>query len=269
MSNLSSQLLGFAALLVIVHATQVPSASQHSKEAPDAQQTQKRESPKSNPAPNAIIGQDVIHAQPSKEKREAQKNDPTDNPHRKLDWLNGISTLVIAAFAVVTAIAVIFQVRTARRIERAWITVTIRHDTEMDKIVSQLLQVETANLECVLLNCGRTSAQLTRFAVHNCVSKALDPNREPEYGEYVQLDGMVLAPNDSFPMPIQIKQATLRAFDINSGNLYVYGIVHYLDAFNKRHFTRFCLSSPTLVGREPATEIFFRRGGPPIYSRAT
>ena len=263
------QILLFVTLITIMQAAPPPSTGQHLKETGDAQQTEKRESKKSSPTSNTVVGQDVIHAQPSQEKREGQKNDPADNPHRKLDWLNGISTLIIAIFAVITAVAVIFQVVTARRIERAWITVTIRHDTEEDKFISKILDIDTANLECVLLNCGRTPARLTSFAVRNCVSKSLEATDEPDYGKCVELDSMILAPNDTVPMPHRIQESTLRLFDGDNGDLYIYGVIHYLDAFKKSHFTRFCLCSPHMEGRILNPELFFRRGGPSIYSKAS
>lgn len=176
-----------------------------------------------------------------------------------------IQALILAG----TIWAVIHQSNTSKNSERAWIIVSIRHDTEMDDVIKKLLHVDTANLECVLLNCGRTPARLVRFAVRNLVSRDLGSEAEPNYGEYVQMDEMLLAPGGSEPVPVRIEENTLKRYDADQGDLYVYGVVYYIDAFNKQHFTKFCLVSPFLAGREAGMEIVFHRGGPAAYNHAT
>ena len=52
----------------------------------------------------------------------------------------------------------------------------------------------------------------------------------PDCGEYVQMDEMLLAPGGSEPMPVQIEEKTPKRYDADQGDLYVYGVVHYLDA---------------------------------------
>jgi hypothetical protein len=130
-------------------------------------------------------------------------------------------------------------------------------------------------LECIITNCGKTPARLTRFRFrYESAEDKTALAKLPDYGDAGKvMDEMLLAPNDSNPERIHIDSKALHFFDKKAGWLHVYGIVNYLDAFNKKRYTRFCHScyipfdeiSPDVV----PSELVFMRSGPPAYNKAT
>ena len=254
-------------------ARPIPSTSQHSKETPDAEQTQNQESPKSNPAPNFIISKRVIDSLPTEVNRQTQENKPTSDSHKWLDWLNGTFTAVIALFAVVTGIAVICQVITARRTERAWM-VTFRPQMLFDG------RTTNAIYKCDITNVGRTPSRIVETGIG--LGKAVDLSKlpmVPPYSHRIQFNRIVVAPNDSYPIGIALSPP-LSDEDwqaIRDGKLFLYacGFVRYLDVFGtrKRHIkeTRFCHCSDIRLSLNYANEIPVRpcMEAPSQYHKAT
>jgi len=249
-----SRLLGFTMLLVIMQTAPPTSAGQHLKKPEDAQQGQNRESPKSNPASNPIVTQDTLHGQPAEVKGQAQENSAAYDPHKWLDWLNGLSTAVIALFAVITGIAVIRQVKTARRTERAWM---VSFEPEM------LFHGATSNVfyKCKVTNVGRTPSRIIETGIGFGATTSLSQlPLPPAYAERIKYNRIVVAPNDFITMHGQLSPQfssdNQRAVQSGELFLYAYGFVRYLDVFGRGERdireTRFCHCSDTRLSRDYA-----------------
>jgi hypothetical protein len=245
-----------AVILAVIQATPPPSASQHVKETSKTQQIQEPEAPKTNPAPNPLSTKNVLYSRPSEVSRQGQGNNPAYDPHTWLDRLNGFSTLVIAIFAVLTCIAVAYQVKTARRTDRAWM-VTFEPEILFDGATSNVFY------RCKITNIGRTPSRIVEtgigFGTATDLSQLPSP---PAYTERIQYNRIVVAPDDSISMRIELCPPLSRedAQSIQAGKLflYAYGFVRYLDVFGsrKRHTkeTRFCHCSDTRLSLRYANE---------------
>jgi hypothetical protein len=262
-----------AIVMIMQVARPIPSTNQHGKETPDAQQTQKQESAKSNPAPNAIISKGIIDGLPTEVNRQNQENKPTDDPHKWLDRLNGLFTAIIALFAVVTGIAVIGQFITARRTERAWM-VTFEPQMLFDG------RTTNAIYRCKITNVGRTPSRILETGIG--LGRTTDLSQlptAPPYSERIQFNRIVVAPNDFLPIGI-VLSPPLSNEDwqaIRGGKLFLYacGFVRYFDVFGsrKRHIkeTRFCHCSDIRLSLSYANEIPVRpcKEAPAEYHKAT
>ncbi len=196
-----------------------------------------------------------------------------DEPHatKTIDYVTGYSTFVIAAFTIVMSIAVIFQVITARRTERAWIIGNVVN-TNFERPPDP-----NEELHCVvsIKNTGRTPATITRAGISAKLSSSLsDLPALPQYGknEKVSFSHLLLVPKDSFALSAQtiIEVAQYDAFMSRRLFLYVHGFVEYRDTFNRKHETRFCDYYLVPDGGGILVEGFQRNiEAPPEYNKAT
>lgn len=157
--------------------------------------------------------------------------------------------------------------------EKAWIFVEVRQNAERSMRVGAFVGGHAVCLECVITNQGRTPARLVDFQVRqeSLAEEAALPET-PDYGnEALNMDEMLLPPNDSIREEFRAAADKLRFFDSNEGCFYVYGVVNYLDVFGTKRYTRFCYTCwfPFLVDSLNVDELSFRRDGPHAYNRAT
>jgi hypothetical protein len=95
---------------------------------------------KSQKADNGLqpaLHEQSVNREPSRQERSGETAGGTDQPHDWIDKLNAFSTSVIALFTVFLFFAVIWQTRTARDTERAWI---IAAPTEAAPVVGFALE---------------------------------------------------------------------------------------------------------------------------------
>jgi len=258
-------LIGLAWLVLI------PSAKGHSEKAPHGESATSSEQSKASLTPPPVIVHTIPATQPRKQDTDSKKSDSAQNPHNWLEWINAGSTTVIAIFAILTTVAIWFQVKTARNSERAWITVTVKDDREAGVIIEKLLHVKVINVECILTNCGKTPARLTSFgAKGEILEDSIVKTAEINYKEFASpIDKMLLAPKDSISKPTQINIGTTHLSEGTPYALHVYGIVNYLDAFNKAHFTRFYYVCSGIPSDPHVSQLFFERYDHQSYSKAT
>jgi hypothetical protein len=261
------------ALLIFTWFTQSPTASDHHKKNNDSTHPQQGESRETKPTPPVLVPQESPSGQPSKANNQDKSNQANAYPDDWLKWLNAFSTAIIAIFAVLTCMAVFFQVCTARRAERAWVAVEVKQDTERSKTVSAFGGGPVVDLECVITNCGKTPARLTGFQVRQqSLSEDAVLGKAPDYGDTLKhMDNLFLSPNGKITERFHAEGTALDFFKTNEGYFYVYGVVDYLDAFGKRRYTKFCYNcwfpfTSDLLG---LSELSFRREGPPAYNSAT
>jgi len=107
-------------LLVIVWFIPSPSARNRDEQTPTKNAAETSKTEEAKPTQPAVEPETMVNREPSKQEKKTQTTNATQPPHNWPERLNAISIVVIAIFAVVTAIAIICQVRTARSTDRAW-----------------------------------------------------------------------------------------------------------------------------------------------------
>jgi len=157
--------------------------------------------------------------------------------------------------------------------ERAWIAVRAKHNMKTSSRATALTGDPVEGVDCIIQNCGKTPARLTGIGMrHEIVKKGTELSGKPNHENMIKPMGeMLLAPGDSASRSVLVMDREIRALGNTPGYLYVYGIVHYLDAFNAKRYTGFCWSCefPSGYDSESVSEMVFRRDGPPGYNNAT
>jgi hypothetical protein len=165
------------------------------------------------------------------------------------------------------------QTQTTKELERAWISVEVRHDTEASKHLTNFIGGSAVSLECLIRNRGRTPARLTKCkVVQESLAEGITLPENPDYGTNMKnMDQMLLSPDDTIQEAFHAEADKLSFFERNEGNFYVYGVVYYLDAFGTERYTRFCYISwfPLTSDLLSISELFFRRGSLRAYNKGT
>jgi hypothetical protein len=136
--------------------------------------------------------------------------------------------------------------------------------------LSKLLDLTAANFDCKFFNRGRTPAKLISCKIRSevCTPESLPPH--PSFGiDTINLNGIVVTPNDHERQEISIDEATLKQFGESKRDIFIYGVVDYLDAFKRKHYTRFRFRARFLEKIEPSDEIYLLKDGPASYHEAT
>jgi hypothetical protein len=255
---------------LILALAQVPSAGQKNKEAVNTQGTKKAESSKPAPPSPSVTVNESVDCPPSESHCEGQTTESPKKSHDALDWINGIATCVIAAFTIFAAIAVGWQVKTSRQIERAWISVEIKHDIKTDDLIWRVLKVRSLTFDCKFVNRGRTPAKLVSCQICSEVRPIESLTPQPNFGADMKvLNGIVVTPNDHESENVTINNELIEKFNNKRGEIFIYGVVNYLDAFGVKHYSRFRFHYPYLGKIEPSDEIPISKDGPTSYHEAT
>jgi len=274
--------IAVAVLLTIMQsAPQQPAARNHDKQTYNANSSQADAGDKIQPP---IVLQKPIHAQPTESTSTGKEGDSTQNAHDWIDWLNAFSTCVIALFTIVLAVGVIVQIRTARDSERAWVIVSptvsappigyIPDPGDRKSYVGR--ELRNVFLSSVK-NTGNTPARIIEFVTkYKQVSRLQDIPAQPDYGPRQQSsDEVLLVKDDSaggaaFLEPNVIVTWTERTkIERQESFLYAYGVVGYVDAFQRKHETRFGYIYHFPLGGDARPCSFSREFLPPSYNKAT
>ncbi len=201
-----------------------------------------------------------------------------------IEWLNAISTVVIAIFAVVTSIAIICQVKTARNTNRAWIIVSPANETPQFGYIldpkepkdEDFGKDKTNVFGVAFKNTGGTPARLIEYSVIYMYIDRLDNiPQEPDYGKIMSFDGLLLVKEDSIggftflksnPLPTK---AQVMAIHRKEAFVYAYGFVSYRDVYGRKHETRFGYLYFSPLGLDPRPAGFKREELPTAYNNAT
>jgi hypothetical protein len=169
-------------------------------------------------------------------------------PHGFLEWLNALSTVVIAFFAVVTGIAVWRQVKTAQDSERAWVMADVDWDTE-----------KWAGGEAHILESSGSSGDNTTFyAVLTCRNEGKSPawieeqratfeivtslpdTPNLESAKFIKVGPEPIGIGNALPPTTHIPfQPVAAGHEKNGTMMVIYGTVKYRDIFNKQRTTSF------------------------------
>jgi hypothetical protein len=225
------------------------------------------------------VTQQQINPNPSTEAERRETNRAPKEPHDWIDKLNAFSTAVVALFTVLLFFGVIYQVRTARRSDRAWVVLADLKDPEyltFREIPEFVTELET---RLQFKNTGHTPAILLNIKSHFKIVKDLDqlPSK-PRYASNQHKDipkyGRILVPDETLNNVVIFmgsKGSTPFREEVQSviddkQKMLLYGIVEYMDAFKNYHEFRFCyLWNPKRDMRQMPDG--FRLGGPAEYNK--
>jgi hypothetical protein len=210
---------------------------------------------------------------------------PDENESRPPFWVDEVaaySTLAIAFFTLVTIAVFLYQTKTTRDVERAWVSASLAKVPEQLDWVT-LPPFGNWKIRYSYKNSGRTPARVESIlATFKCVPKLADMPEEPDYGacttiQEIPAKGWLIVPEDTFPMnityvgkdgPNKMTQAEIDAVRKGEAILICYGIVKYRDAFNRSHETRFC-HIYELTSTQPPYFGWFKMAGHPKYNQTT
>lgn len=170
--------------------------------------------------------------------------------HDWIDYINACSTAVIAAFTLLLFVGVVWQIRTSKTIERAWVMADVEPDSEKwrDRKLHVLQGSGTSGdstaIYAVLVctNAGKSPAWINETRAKFEIVETLPPTPNFESAEYVEAStiplGMVeggAAPHTQrLPWtPTAVGHEELGKMSV------IYGFVRYRDIFKRLHVTTF------------------------------
>jgi hypothetical protein len=221
------------------------------------------------------------------------KPDPPPNSPEWVNFLNAVSTAIIALFTILLFVAVAWQIRASKQSERSWIAIrrigTLPENWFDDARTKGYVPGFIAEFEVY----GKTVVRVieSRFYMRIVPTKQgksfpLEPDL-PEVPDYekpsrYQIAGenrMVIPPQAPFNLQAFLEGDVIKEFENLRGGkklMCAYGVVRYRDAFDKDRETRACyvydfawggvLSTPDGQVLNPAG---FRIAGPSEYNKAT
>lgn len=242
------------ALLLVLTATlstyQTESAGSKNSSSHDApKSTSWAQNSLSNTSPSAV--NEAIDIRPREYPDENRADNSAEDAPKWADYLNAISTAVIAAFTVLLFVGVLVQIRTSRAIERAWVMVDVQPDPEQPG--GGRLQVfessgthgdSTAAMNAVLScsNGGKTPAWIEEIITKFEMVKSLPKSPNFESAQSIQHSTIPLGMAESGAVPhTQKVQWTPRAEGHQRIDemAVIYGRVTYRDIFRKKRLTTF------------------------------
>ena len=108
-------------LAIVVIVIPSPAAESHSAQTPPSSTSKQSKTKEVQPSQPPVTQQTTVNCQPAAQESTPQKKAPAKPSDGFIERLNAFSTLVIAIFAVVTAIAIFIQALIARNAARAWV----------------------------------------------------------------------------------------------------------------------------------------------------
>jgi len=206
-----------------------------------------QENGKSEGTPKPVIENQAIYSEPSKQQEQSKQGQCPNPAHDGIDYVNASSTAVIAVFTILLFIGVIFQVRTSRAIERAWVLAEIQwqegegHVFQGHSIEGKTERRNTAAfVQLVCKNEGNSPAWIEEKRMKFAIFSTLPEKPPLEKADIIQHGreplgvGRIDEPiTRQTAMPLAEGQAEHGQLSI------IYGAVKYRDVFGKRRITTF------------------------------
>ncbi len=205
----------------------------------DAGISQDKESRESRGGCPAVIQQQTCYPVPGEQKGQSQTANNATNPRNWVEYINASSTAVIAIFTILLFVGVLWQIRTNRDIERAWIIVNpIEHAPAIVPIPETGDPLDDAHqpkrniFAASIKNTGNTPAKLleSKMAYRQAASLK-DIPAKPCFGPRLDYGAMLLVKGDSIgelvflePSPI-VTKAVARAVQRQEVFWYAFGVV--------------------------------------------
>jgi hypothetical protein len=202
--------------------------------------TQQHQNEKSSKLPITVI-QDGVNGGEGKSNQDAQTSDGSKQSHDWIDKVNACSTVVIAVFTILLFVGVVYQVRTARNSERAW----MMGIPEFNNFTKPPEPDECVLYPASFKNFGRTPARIVEAGLSLKLAQSFKsiPHKPIYTPEETKLLGNLIVPKDSFILtarPLALSVTEYHAIKNGDLLLYAHGFVKYRDVFNNKRETRFC-----------------------------
>jgi hypothetical protein len=182
-----------------------------------------------------------------------------------IDFINSLSTFVVAVFTVVMCVLVAKQNRATKVMERAWVIVEMDRPPayEADKVI---------RYEAIIRNTAHTPARITALGSHGQVvqsEKELPSAPKYDMASPFPATGNPLPPGAEVRQPFWLDAVRLAKVEKGEAILFLFGIIQYDDVFGDKHETRYCFQfKPALGLTDPVMRDFYV-GGPATYLSAT
>jgi len=170
--------------------------------------------------------------------------------HDWIDYINACSTAVIALLTILLFIGVVWQVRTGKTIERAWVMADVEPDSE--KWRDRKLHVlqgsgtsgDTTAIYALLVctNTGKSPAWLDEMRAKFEIIKTLPPVPNFQSAEHIETGIVPLGMMEGGAVPYvqRLSWTAVATGHEESGKMAViYGLVKYRDIFQNRRVTTF------------------------------
>ena len=239
------------AALTVLLAGQPQASRSKGEDAEKTKQLNAKEEAKSECGPKTFIENQTVYSALATPQESSKTQERPTAAHDSIDYINASSTAVIALFTILLFGGVIWQVRTSRAIERAWVMAEVEHDFDKwrDKkphvLENSGTEGDSTAIYAVLTcrNAGRTPAWIEETVAKFELTSGLPEEPNFEGAEYVQAGTIPLGmgDGDAFPHTQRIPWVPIAEGHQTLGQLAViYGRVTYRDIFNKKRITTFC-----------------------------
>ena len=170
--------------------------------------------------------------------------------HDWIDYINACSTAVIAVFTILLFVGVIWQIRTSKTIERAWLMADVEPDSEKwrDRKLHVLEGSGTSGdstaIYAVLVcaNAGKSPAWISETRAKFEIVETLPSVPSFESAEYIEAGTIPLgmAEGGAAPHTQRLPWTPIAVGHEQSGKMSViYGFVKYRDIFGESRLTTF------------------------------
>jgi hypothetical protein len=170
--------------------------------------------------------------------------------HDWIDYINACSTAVIAAFTILLFVGVVWQIRTSKAIERAWVMADVEPDSEKwrDRKLHVLEGSGTSGdntaIYAVLVctNAGKSPAWIDETRAKFEIVKTLPEIPNFESAEYIEASTIPLGmvEGGAVPHTQRLPWTPTAVGHEEVGKMSViYGFVKYRDIFKKHRITTF------------------------------
>jgi hypothetical protein len=242
-----------------------PPSKDHTEQTPASDTAKRREAKEIEPTPHSVVQQTFVNCAPCKEDRKPDTQSAPTNAYQWGEPLTAVSTAIIAAFTLVTVIAICFQIQTTRNSERAWMV------AEMEPLPDDPPE-RTWRMVCHIRTLGKTPARMRAKGQRKVIEDKshILPEVPPPYDKIERWDdGAILAPDGGILTFFYLFADETTSVYVGDRVLWIHGFVEYEDTFGRPHETRYCFRYyPRLGGKDLAT-VGFYPDGPRSYNKAT
>ncbi len=200
--------------------------------------------------PTTVIEHQTIYSDVARPQEQGKQQQRASPPHDWIDYINACSTAVIAAFTILLFAGVVWQIRTSKTIERAWVMADVEPDSEkwrdhkLHVLEGSGTSGDSTAIYAVLVctNAGKSPAWINETRAKFAIVETLPLIPNFESAEYIEAStiplGMVeggAAPHTQrLPWtPTAVGHEELGKMSV------IYGFVKYRDIFKKPHVTTF------------------------------
>lgn len=234
--------IGAILILLSTLANQTQSARSEHEHADKTSPINSSEAQKSEDGTQTVISQQTIYSGKSEADGESQAAKAADPPHDWIDRLNAFSTFVIALFTILLFVGVIWQVRTSREIERAWVMTELRWNERALHVVNsrstkrgeEVVESTQAYVKLICKNAGKSPGWIDHIFGHMEITAGAITDGPPD-GKLHSFGRLgPIGPDDERSCTVDLQCI---GHHKEEGFLSIYIVVEYRDIFGKKRTT--------------------------------